>query len=95
VDLEGELSKPVFRSIVKPVEIYIVQGGLYIIINSRIGNSELTIYDNDNNIVYYEKIDGSSNTNQYADLFDFPEGFYKILIKDEMGRSCFGSFKMN
>lgn len=91
--LEGELAQPQFRGF--QISTYLLDNEIEIIFWKDFGRIEVTISDENKNIVHYEEIRSDVNGSQYIRLPALEIGKkHYITLKDEKGKSCIGVFIM-
>jgi len=81
IDLSGNLPPDRSRSLIKPVQAFIVGQSIEVDFNaSSLGIIDLSIYDDAGNVVYHQTVNSTAGQQLFIDTSGFDAGEYTIAF---------------
>ena len=81
IDLNGDLPPDRLRSLIKPVQAFIIDQSVEVDFNaSSLGTIDLSIYDESGNVVYQQTVNATAGQQLFIDISSFDAGGYTIAF---------------
>jgi len=81
IDLNGDLPPDRLRSLIKPVQAFIIDQSIEVDFNaSSLGIIDLSIYDDAGNVVYQQTVNATAGQQLFIDISSFDAGGYTIAF---------------
>ena len=94
IDLSGDLETGKQRSLIKPIQVFIIEQSIEVDFNVGLGTIDVSIYDETGNAVYQQSVTTYAGQRIFIDITSFNPGEYTIGFIDSQGKYLEGNFEI-
>ena len=94
IDLLGDLHGVIIKSLIKPIQVFIIDQLIEVDFNVSLGEISVSIYDETENVVYQKSVNTYSGMQIFIEISSFDEGVYTIEFVNSKNEYLAGEFRI-